>query len=121
MEWILYILGGIFVLGILVESGIISEFFIMLLTILICCGIGAFICYLIVDTANPGATIGLWAGAVIYFLFCLLRIVSPNETTTYTGDAETGDIFSKHTTSSRGGGIEGIVMLIIAICVFLFI
>lgn len=107
MEWILYIVGGIFLLGVLAETGILSEFFTMFIMVMLGSGIGAFICWMIADKASPGDSIGLYISFGLYLIFCILRIIAPNESTLVYEDGTTKRL------SDRGEGIAGIVMLVI--------
>lgn len=113
MIWILYIIGGIFLLGILNEMGVFVQFFAFLLIVLVCGGIG----YLIFS--DTGATVGVIIGSLLYLLMCIGKIVHPDEKTVIEGYSD-GSIIKKRL-SDRGEGIAGIVMLVLLglLCYFL--
>lgn len=113
MEWILYILGGIFLLGLLAETGIMTEFFTMIMFILMSMGLGALICWLIVDVGSPGYQIGGWIGFGVYLLYCISRIVAPDESIIFYEDGSSKKL------STQGGGIAGIVMLVLLFLIWL--
>ena len=72
MEWILYIIGGFFVLSLLWAIGIIPEFIAMIVMSLIFGCIGG-----IFFNWDSGFTIGFFVGLGVYGLYCIVRIINP--------------------------------------------
>ncbi|MBR5512239.1 MAG: hypothetical protein IKU50_08555 [Bacteroidaceae bacterium] len=115
MEIVLYIIGGIVLLAILMETGILSEFITMIVSVLMGMGLGALIGWLAADNSSAGSEIGAWIAFGLYLLSCIVRIIWPDESEWIELDAG-GNVLSKNKLSTRGGGIAGIVMLIIVVC-----
>ena len=101
MEWILYIIGGFFVLSLLWAIGIIPEFIAMIVMSLIFGCIGG-----IFFNWDSGFTIGFFVGLGVYGLYCIVRIINPE---IYIDIYDDGS--SKYH-SERGKGIVGLLVLI---------
>lgn len=110
MSWLFYIIGGIVAFAILVETGILAQFFTFLI-ILAVCGFGG---YLI--GGDTGCNIGIIVGAVLYLIMCISKIVNPDLKITMFEDGTMID----HKLEDRAEGIAGLVMLAIVI-ILLFI
>lgn len=111
MSWIFYIIGGLFLLGILIESGILAQFFTMLI-ILAVLGFGGYLL-----GGETGCQIGLIAGVVLYVAMCIAKIVNPDLKITMFEDGSIID----HKIEDRAEGIAGLVMLaIVVILLFIF-
>ena len=106
MKWILFIIGGIVVLVILAAIGVFQEFFFFLFTT----GIGALIGHFL-GSSNVGAIIG----AVLYFVWCLVRIIWPEKNTII--NVVGNKTFSEEENSARNGWV-GIIMLIVFVIVY---
>lgn len=109
MSWILWIvvgLAGLFLLGalygLLLATGILSEFLIFLLFLGGGAAIGAFF---------DAPQIGCVVGGVIYLLRCIYHIVSPKESTLIEGWSDGSTTTKKLSTADKGWA--GIAMLII--------
>lgn len=107
--WILYVIGGIFILSLLWHIGFIPEFLGLIALCLVGGGIGALLSYLIVDDSDIGFKIGVVGAIAIYAIYCIQRIVNPTVKTIFYKSGE------RHTTSERGNGIIGLIVLIASI------
>lgn len=112
--WILYIIGGFILICILWHIGIIPEFLTMIGICLVACGAGALISWIAADNGSIGAKIGIFAGAGLYLIYCISRIIDPEIEITY---YENG---SSDTVSSRTSGIIGLIVMVIAL-IFSFV
>lgn len=111
MIWILYIFGGLFLLGILIGTGILAQFFTFLI-ILAVCGFGG---YLI--GGDTGCNVGVIVGAVLYLIMCISKIVKPDLKITVFEDGSVID----QKIEDRAQGVAGLVMLaILALLLFIF-
>lgn len=105
MVWIFYIIGGLFLLGILIGTGILAQFFTFLIILAIC----AFGGYLI--GGDTGCNIGVIVGAVLYLAMCIAKIVNPELKITMFEDGS----YIDHKLEDRAEGIAGLVMIAIVI------
>lgn len=107
MEWLLYIIGGIFVFSLLWHIGIIPEFIAIIGVSLVMGCLGGLFSWLIVDKSwNGGFEVGVIVGLVLYGIYCISRIIDPTITIEYFNDN------SREITSERGKGIVGLLALI---------
>lgn len=114
MEIILWIVGGLVVLGFLQAIGAIQEIITFIIAILLVGGIAALISWAFDWDAGAGFGVGVWVGTGLYGLLCIARIVNPEIEITYYSDG------SSEKSSERTKGIVGIIVLIIALFVALF-
>ncbi len=109
MDWILYVILGIFILGFLSEAGVITEFFGMVIMTLIVAVITGGIGAIFGAKFGSGFDVGVFIGLGIYALYCIIRIFDPEVTIEFREDG------SKNRVSSRVQGIIGLVVLLIVI------
>lgn len=114
MEWILYIIGGLILLGFLTEIGLIPEFLGMI-------GItlgAAFICGIIAWFFDWGFTsgflVGIYIGLGLYALYCIGRIFDDSYTIEFYEDG------TQKKVSERWNGIIGLIMLIVLVLIGIF-
>ena len=111
MTWILYIIGGLILLGILIGTGILAQFFTFII-ILAVCGFGG---YLI--GGDTGCNVGIIVGAVLYLAMCIAKTVNPELKITMFEDGS----YIDHKLEDRAEGIAGLVMLaIVLVLLFIF-
>ncbi len=103
--WFLYIFGGLFLLFILAQTGILSEFFAFLIMVGVC----ALLAHWIFDASGAGVIVG----GVLYLIFCIARIVSDDYSISF---YENG---AEEKVTERSKGIAGIVMLVILTIILL--
>lgn len=108
MEWILYIIGGIFLIGFLSAIGFIDELLMMiglaLFAGVISGGVSALFGW---GSFSGGFGVGIIIGLVIYGLYCIMRICSDDFTVTLFSDG------SKETEYESTKGIIGIIVMIV--------
>lgn len=104
MSWIFYLIGGFVAIVILIETGILAQFFTLLVLLLI----SGFVGFLI--GGGSGAGIGVIVGVVLYLIICIAKIVNPDI-----------KAFVVNNVDERSEGIAGLVMLaIVTILLFIF-
>lgn len=114
MEWILYIIGGLILLGFLTEIGLIPEFLGMIGITLA----AAFICGIIAWFFDWGFTsgflVGICIGLGLYALYCIGRIFDDSYTIEFYEDG------TQKKVSERWNGIIGLIMLIVLVLIGVF-
>lgn len=105
--WILYIVGGLFLIGVLSAFGVFQE---ILTLVFITVFFGA-ICHWIFNAWG----IGLLVGSGLYVLSCIGRIFSDTEILRFNDD---GDIISREK-KDRLSGIVGIIVFVILLIISL--
>jgi hypothetical protein len=115
MMILLYIIGAIFILGIMIWSGFLTELLSLLGICLFGCLVGAAIGAILPNgTAEGGLTWGVWIGYGIYVLACISRIVNPEIMMDIYSDGS-----SKETFNSKYPGIMGLVISVVALIISL--
>ncbi len=110
--WVLYIIGGIMLLAILNEIGLIPEFIGMVALALVSGMISGLVALIFGGRFDSWFNIGILIGLAIFALYCVLRIVNPDTIIEMYSDG------THKVLSERWNGIIGLVVLI---GVFLFI
>lgn len=108
MEIVFGILGGLLLLGILKAIGAIQEIFTLIILNLLSGGVAALASWIFNWNTGLAFTVGIWIGAGIYGLYCVLRIINPEISITYYSDGSSVE------SNERLNGIVGIIVLIIA-------
>lgn len=106
MEWILYIIGGIILIGILWEIKFIPEFLSMIGIILFSGVISGTVSW-IFDWGEfeAGFKVGFFIGVALYAIYCIIRIFSPDTLIIHSNGTQ-------KVISERGEGIVGLIVLI---------
>lgn len=86
MEWIVYIIGGIIVLGILNALGVIAEIFTLIASMLGFGLISGIVSAIFSWGFGNGFGVGIIIGIVAYIILCISRICSDNYTITVFDD-----------------------------------
>ena len=106
MDWILYIVLGVFVIVILSAIGFFTEFlkmiFIALFVGVISCGVSA----LLEWDFHKGFGVGVIIGLVLFGVYCLIRMCSDDNTKTITDGREEEE-------SEKFKGIIGIIVMFV--------
>lgn len=106
MEWILYIIGGIFLIGILSAIGFFTELFTMIFMALIAGVISGGVSALFRWEFSGGFGIGVIIGLVLYGIYCIMRLCSEDYTIT---------VFTDGREEKEYESFKGIVGLIVMI------
>ena len=112
--WIIYILGGLFILMILWKTGFLPELLVLLSVCLFIGFVGALISWLSVKDGDIGFKIGVIVGTIIYAIYCILRIADPSIEVSFFEDGTT------ETVSERSRGIIGLIVLIAVVLYSIF-
>lgn len=114
MEWILYIIGGLILIGILWRIGLIPEFLVMIGACLFAGLISGVVAAIFGWGFEAGYHVGVYIGAALYALYCIGRIIDPEITIEVFTDGS-NEVFS-----SRWNGIIGLIVLVGSILVSIF-
>lgn len=105
MEWILYIVGGIFTIGVLSAIGFFSELFTMIFMAIFAGVISGGVSALFGWGFSGGFGVGVIIGLVLYGVYCVMRLCSDNYTiTVFTDGSQEYESFK---------GIVGIIVMIV--------
>ena len=114
MEWILYIIGGIFLIGFLWGIGLIPEFLTLIGFNLFVGLVSGVIAWIFDWGFEAGFHVGIYIGVVLYALYCIGRIINPDITIEVYTDG------SHKVLSERWNGVIGLVVLVGAILFAVF-
>ena len=107
MEWILYIIGGLFLVGILSAIGFFTELLTMIFMALIAAVISSGVSSLFGWGISGGFGVGVIIGLVLYGVYCVMRMCSDDYTITIFSDG------SQEKEYESFKGIIGIIVMII--------
>ena len=107
MEWILYIVGGLFLIGFLSAIGFFTELFTMIFIALFAGVISGGVSALFGWGFSGGFGVGVIIGLVLYGVYCVMRMCSDD----YTIREFTDVIVEKKYESFKG--IIGIIVMIV--------
>jgi len=114
MEWILYIIGGIILIGFLWGIGLIPEFLTLIGLNLFAGLIIGLVAWIFDWGFESGFVVGIYVGVVLYAIYCISRIINPEITIEVYSDG------SQKVLSERWKGIIGLVVLVGAILLAIF-
>lgn len=106
MDWILYIVLGVFVIVILSAIGFFTEFLKMIFIALFAGVISGGVSALLEWGFPEGFGVGVIIGLVLFGVYCLIRMCSDDNTKTITDGREEEE-------SERFNGIIGIIVMIV--------
>lgn len=105
MEWLLYIIGGLLLVGFLWGIGLIPEFLGMIGMSLFVGFMSGVVAWIFDWGFEEGFQVGIYIGVALYILYCLARIVDPEITIEFYTDG------SRKVFSERWNGIIGLVVV----------
>ncbi len=111
---IIYIIGGLLLIGFLWGIGLIPEFLGMIGTVLFAGLISGIVAWIFDWGFEAGFHVGIYIGIAIYTLYCIGRIINPDITIEVYTDG------SNKVLSERWNGIIGLTVVIGSILLSIF-